>query len=143
MNECTIDLDIKNTDLNILNEMRIYSKVFTEKVTKSQWKIHIAEKTKNDNKWLGIWLKLLYKPEAIQAIATNHCFQINDMNQQNIHSMISMGIGNNRSIMDLLRGHSEFIPLKVVENWKQINIQCWVAVDCIEISWISDLSLSR
>ena len=126
-------------NLNIEN-MRFNHKCFTEKLTDSHWEISVGTPTTN-NEWLGVFLKLLYKPEAINSIMIITYFQINSMDQQNIHSMITKYDSRE---CNTCCGYNEFIPLKVIENWKEINVQCWVAMDYVEaVPWICHLSSSR
>ena len=130
------------TNINIFNEKSsIFSKKTTNDLTNSEWMLEIKKTKQNDIEWLGVYLKLMHLPRSITMMGVNCCFEINDVNDDNIRSVISRNV--EYCSWRESKGYQHFIPLKIIEKYSQeITINCWFSIEFINRKpWVGNLSL--
>ena len=141
VNEIRINAKILNKSKNIKNGLPAFSKIITDKLTNTQWQLEIKQTTQNNIEWLGIGLMLIKKTNSIQSIEIGQHLRISDTNGYNVHSMGATYTkytenGDNG-------GYSQFVPLNMVTNWKEIKIECWLCIQNINgKTWMDDSNVS-
>ena len=129
MNECVLSLKISNNDLPK------FSKIITHTLTNTQWQLHCIRY----KKYLTSYLKLIRKPGCVQSIKLDGIFRINDSSEANIHAIEFV-----KKFTESDAIGSKLAPLRLIENWKEIQIHCCFSIHLInDEPWCDALSFLK